>query len=104
MASTTTNLGLHLLGASLLDKETYFEAWRQTVNGEMDDSNMNIIDDAYGEMADDIQGIKDDIIPDADIDDLIEELFPPVPVPPEPSDDDPEEEEEEEDVEPEPGE
>lgn len=73
MASTTTNLGLKLLGTSLVDKEMYFEEWRQTVNGETDDSNMQIIDDAYGDLADDIQGIKDSVITDAQIDALFNE-------------------------------
>ena len=75
MASTTTNLGLHLLGTSLQDKETYFEAWRQEVNGETGISNMEIIDQAYGDMADDIQGIKDGVISNEDIDDMIDQIF-----------------------------
>lgn len=75
MASTTTNLGLHLLGTSVQDKETYFEAWRQDLNGEGSTSNMNIIDTAYGDMAEDIQEIKDGIIPNETIDNLIEHMF-----------------------------
>lgn len=75
MASTTTNLGLHLLGTSLQDKETYFETWRQEVNGEGSTSNMQIIDAAYGDMAEDIQGIKDGVISNEDIDEMIEHMF-----------------------------
>ena len=75
MASTTTNLGLHLLGNSLQDKETYFEQWRLTLNGETDNSNMQIIDDAYGEMAEDIHDLQNGVIPNADIDDMIEHMF-----------------------------
>lgn len=75
MASTTTNLGLHLLGTSLQDKETYFETWRQEVNGEGSTSNMQIIDAAYGEMAEDIQDIKDGVISNETIDNLVEHMF-----------------------------
>ena len=82
MASTTANLHLKLLGTSLQDKETYFEVWRQTLNGEMDDSNMQLIDAAYGDMAGDIndlgdaiQEVKDDAISNDEIDNIIENIF-----------------------------
>ena len=58
MASQTEYLQLQLLGTSLQDKETYFEQWRQTINGEIDDSNMKIIDRACKQMADDIADLK----------------------------------------------
>lgn len=48
MASTTPNLNLKLLGTSAADKETYFESWRQDINGESGNSNMRIIDTAVG--------------------------------------------------------
>lgn len=57
-ASTTTNLNLKLLGTSLTDKETYFEEWRQDINGESNDSNMKIIDRAYKQMSDDIDALE----------------------------------------------
>lgn len=75
MASTTTNLGLHLLGNSVQDKETYFEDWRLALNGETDNSNMQIIDDAYGEMAEDIHDLQTGVIPNEDIDNMIEHMF-----------------------------
>ena len=75
MASTTSNLGLHLLGTSLQDKETYFETWRQEVNGEHSSSNMQIIDAAYGDMAEDIQNIKDGVITNEAIDEMVEHMF-----------------------------
>lgn len=52
MASTTTNLGLKLLGTSVADKATYFEEWRQDINGESNNSNMKIIDAAYKQLVD----------------------------------------------------
>lgn len=52
MASTTTNLNLKLLGTSLEDKEMYFEEWRQYINGETQDSNMQIIDSAFQSLVD----------------------------------------------------
>ena len=58
-SSTTTNLGLKLLGTSLADKETYFQEWRQDINGEDNDSNMNIIDRAYKELSDDIDALDE---------------------------------------------
>jgi len=70
MASQTTYLQLKLLGTSLSDKETYFEAWRQSVNGESN-SNMQIIDAAYH----DLKTTVDDIITEATIDTLVREIF-----------------------------
>lgn len=58
-SSTTANLHLKLLGTSLADKEKYFEEWRTEINGEGNDSNMNIIDSAYKDMADDIDALDD---------------------------------------------
>ena len=68
MASTTPNLHLKLLGTSLADKETYFEDWRQDINGESN-SNMQIIDTAVGNL---VSGKVDktDKITDANIDAL----------------------------------
>jgi len=51
MASTTENLGLKLLGTSQADKEQMFEEWRQDINGESGDSNMQLIDRAFGELS-----------------------------------------------------
>lgn len=68
MASTTPNLHLKLLGTSLLDKETYFEEWRQDINGESGDSNMKILDTAIGEIIEKI----DERITDSQIDALFE--------------------------------
>lgn len=70
MASTTTNLNLQLLGTSSSDKATLFEDWRQTINGEATTSNMQIIDRAYGEMAEYIEQIKDGAVTDEEIDAL----------------------------------
>lgn len=51
MASTTPNLNLKLLGTSAADKNTYFEDWRQDINGESGNSNMRIIDTAVGNLS-----------------------------------------------------
>ena len=51
MASTTPNLHLKLLGTSQEDKEELFERWRQDINGESGDSNMQLIDRALGELS-----------------------------------------------------
>lgn len=69
MASTTPNLNLKLLGTSRADKDTYFEEWRQDINGETGDSNMELIDTAVGNL---FSGKVDktDTITDADIDAL----------------------------------
>ena len=69
MASTTTNLNLMLLGTSLEDKEMYFEEWRQYINGEMQDSNMQIIDRAYQALAD-TKASTTDVITNAQIDEM----------------------------------
>lgn len=69
MASTTPNLGLKLLGNTVADKEKYFEEWRLDIAGEDRQSNMNIIDRAYKQLADDLA----DTITDAQIDALFPE-------------------------------
>ena len=69
MASTTPNLNLKLLGTSLADKETYFEEWRQDINGESGNSNMKIIDTAVGNLSAG-KVDKTDTITDAEIDAL----------------------------------
>ncbi len=69
MASTTPNLNLKLLGTSLADKEKYFEEWRQDINGETGNSNMQIIDTAVGNLSTN-KVDKTDKIADADIDAL----------------------------------
>lgn len=69
MASTTPNLNLKLLGTSLADKETYFEEWRQDINGESGNSNMKIIDTAVGNLSTGKLD-KTDTITDAEIDAL----------------------------------
>lgn len=69
MASTTPNLNLKLLGTSLADKETYFEEWRQDINGESGNSNMKIIDTAVGNLSSG-KVDKTDTITDAEIDAL----------------------------------
>ena len=73
MASTTTNLRLKLLGTSLADKEMYFEEWRQYINGEMQDSNMQIIDRAYHTMSEN-KVDKADVVTAAQIDAMFMEL------------------------------
>ena len=50
MASTTTYLGLKLLGTSQEDKAQLFEDWRQDINGENEGSNMQLIDAAFHEL------------------------------------------------------
>lgn len=72
MASTTTNLNLKLLGTSLEDKEMYFEEWRQYINGEMQDSNMQIIDQAFQTLADS-KASAADVITNEQIDALFSE-------------------------------
>ena len=74
MASTTTNLNLKLLGTSLQDKETYFEEWRQDINGETNDSNMHKIDRAYKTLSDDIDALEQSIA-DTITDEQIDALF-----------------------------
>lgn len=44
MASTTTYLGLKVVGDSASDKAISFEDWRLDLDGESSDSNMNLID------------------------------------------------------------
>ena len=73
MASTTTNLNLKLLGTSLEDKEMYFEEWRQYINGESQNSNMQIIDAAYHAMSEG-KADKSDVITDSQIDAMFFEL------------------------------
>ena len=72
MASTTTNLHLKLLGTSLIDKEMTFEEWRQHINGEAQDSNMQIIDTAIKSL-DDAKVDASDVITAAQIDSLFDD-------------------------------
>lgn len=72
MASTTTNLNLKLLGTSLEDKAMLFEEWRQNINGETQNSNMEIIDQAFQSLSDGKVN-KTDVITEAQIDALFEE-------------------------------
>ena len=62
MAATTTNLHLKLLGTTSDDKAVLFEDWRQDINGEGSTSNMQIIDAAYGQLADAVQAITNEQI------------------------------------------
>lgn len=48
--SKTTNLGLELTGTSSEDTSQSFLTWRQKINGESSDSNMNKIDAAVGDL------------------------------------------------------
>lgn len=48
--SKSTNLGLELTGTSAADTSQSFLTWRQKINGESSDSNMNIIDSAVGDL------------------------------------------------------
>lgn len=48
--SKTTNLDLELTGTSSEDTSQSFLTWRQKINGESSDSNMNKIDAAVGEL------------------------------------------------------
>lgn len=77
MASTTTNLGLKLFGSSSADKETLFEDWRLAMNGEMDNSNMQIIDRSYKDMSDDIDELEEDTVPitNSAIDSMVSGIF-----------------------------
>lgn len=68
MASTTPNLKLKLLGTSLADKETYFEEWRQDISGETGSSNMQLIDKAVGDIAEDIDNMKTSDVTDVEYD------------------------------------
>lgn len=61
MASTTSFLNLKLLGASLADKETYFEDWRLDINGETGESNMEIIDEAVESLSNAIDSLGESI-------------------------------------------
>lgn len=61
MATTTQYLNLKLLGTSQADKATYFEDWRQDINGEGPGSNMQIIDAAYHQLEENIRGKTDKI-------------------------------------------
>lgn len=69
MASTTQYLNLKLLGTSEHDKQTYFENWRQDINGETGESNMDLIDAAFHR----IDAAVSDIITEAAIDAMFEE-------------------------------
>ena len=69
MASTTPNLGLKLLGSSVADKEKLFQAWRLDIAGENNQSNMEIIDEAFGDLDDAIH----DIITNSQIDALFDD-------------------------------
>lgn len=51
MAGTTEHLGLALLGVSAEDKSVTFEEWRTSINGDHVSSNMSLIDQAFGEHA-----------------------------------------------------
>ena len=72
MASATTNLHLKLLGTSLADKEMTFEEWRQHINGEAQNSNMQIIDAAIKSLDDTKVGASD-VITNAQIDALFDD-------------------------------
>lgn len=72
MASTTSYLKLKLLGTSQADKETYFEGWRQDINGETGTSNMQLIDAACKDLALN-KADKADAITNAQIDALFNE-------------------------------
>lgn len=70
MASTTAYLGLKLHGTTSADRATLFEDWRQDMNGTQSSSNMQIIDRACKEMADDISALENGIITAEQIDAL----------------------------------
>lgn len=48
--SQTANLGLQLTGTSAEEKSMLFETWRQQINGPDANSNMNLIDKAFGNL------------------------------------------------------
>lgn len=50
--TTTPNLGLHVISESAADKAMLFSTWRSKIAGPGDDSNMQIIDKAFGSVAD----------------------------------------------------
>ena len=54
----TKHLGLSLNGSTEQDMKTTFSTWRKTINGETDDSNMNIIDRAVGDLRTAFDGFK----------------------------------------------
>lgn len=47
----TANLGLHVISDSAADKAMLFSTWRAKVAGTDSDSNMQIIDRAFGNVA-----------------------------------------------------
>ena len=58
MSSRTANLGLALTGESAADKAKTLSTWRKEIAGETGRSNMDLIDTAYGNMANAINGLE----------------------------------------------
>ena len=56
----TTNLGLNIISDSAADKAMLFSEWRSKVAGTGSDSNMKIIDAAYGDMDDRLDAVEDE--------------------------------------------
>ena len=56
--SKTANLRLELTGTSSADTSQSFLTWRQKINGEGSDSNMQIIDSAFGRIKEDLDAIS----------------------------------------------
>ena len=56
----TTNLGLNLISESAEDKSMLFSQWRKLVAGVVADSNMKIIDSAYGDINNRLNNIVSD--------------------------------------------
>lgn len=54
----TKHLGLSLNGSTEQDMKMTFSTWRKTINGETDDSNMNIIDRVVGALQTAFDGFK----------------------------------------------
>ena len=57
--TTTTNLGLSLISDSAEDKSMLFSTWRAKIAGTGDSSNMNIIDDAFGQVQERLEELGD---------------------------------------------
>lgn len=61
MGSKTKNLGLELTGSGKPDNNTLFSVWRTSINGEGVGSNMELIDDAYGVLNDNLNSAQSEL-------------------------------------------
>lgn len=58
MGSKTQNLGLTLTGTTQSDVYRSFKEWRQLINGENCNSNMELIDNAFGQHAQRLEALE----------------------------------------------